>query len=388
MKKTDHSLTDLIFLSNPYPVSGSATEETCLLISKKTSLRGKKYENISTQISLPAGCAQLYYYISQITKILVFTELQSGVPSKYSGSWMDPPAEVSGRMMREYSGSRIEGLESRRSVDEFIKEQLHMDENLQQRTPKNENPETRMSRECIAPGRNSADNARFKRMTSEDIRFQLYPDESLETTTYSPHENLGSRIVTVPFSPDLNRNIELKRLTSEDIRSQLHQGESYGSRGDAEEYLRSRLGLESNPGSGPEIEDSLHQRARSKITNEYIRSQLATDEPLCLTTKCIGSAIPPRNSLGSLDTPGYIKSQLHPDAKLEPDSTIQPRYPNMMRVDIDSKIDLDPKLDIDPRIYRRVAGSRLRGPNWPFYNSRLVPPAEQGGEEAEIYNVR
>ena len=161
--------------------------------------------------------------------------------------------------MREYSGSRIQGLGSRRSVDDFIKEQLHVDENLQQRFPKNENPETRMTIECMESRKHSADNARFKRMTSEDIRSQLYPDESLETTTYSPHENLGSRIVTAPsvrFSPDLNRNIELKRMTSEDIRFQLHQGESYGSREDAEEYMRSRLGLESNPGSGPEIEDS------------------------------------------------------------------------------------------------------------------------------------
>ena len=239
----------------------------------------------------------------------------------------------------------------------------------------------------------------------------------------------------------------MKRMTGEDIRSQLHDREN------TRDYTRLRLGLDSNPGSGLEIGDNHHQRARSRITNEYIRSQLAADEPLCLTKKCkcMGSGIPPRGSLESLEAPElrsstdldvhpelkkmtseYIKSKLHPDDKLEPGPpTVRSRHLNMTRVDIDPKLDLDPKisraafhpgnpdidprtsrghlppqadpernlhsadlepkLDIDPRFCRRavrVAGFRVRGPNWPYYNCRLVSPTEQGSEEAEIYNVR
>ena len=96
---------------------------------------------------------------------------------------MDPDlkrAEDSKRMMREYCGSRIQtgrSLGSRRSVDEFIKEQLHTGEIPQQRITKD-------------------GNERFKRMTSEDIRSQLYPDESLESGAYSTHERSGLGIET------------------------------------------------------------------------------------------------------------------------------------------------------------------------------------------------
>ena len=359
----------------------------------------------------------LFRFITSVLFVFV-SELHLGALNKYPGSWMDPDLkheEDSERMMREYCGSRIQGLASRRSVDEFIKEQRHT-------------------------GERKDGNARFKRMTSEDIRSQLYPDE-------------GSGLVVdttrgVRFNPDLNGDVRLKRMADEDIRSLLMNNEK----------IRKYLG--SNLSPGREIGDNHHQRARSRITNEYIRSQLAADEPLCLTKKSMGSGIPSpdslgsgillRGSLGSLETQElrtstdvddhpelnrmtseYIKSQSRRGDKLELDPTAQSRHLNMTRIDLDPKLDVDPrisrvafrpgkpdidprvtrgdlhpqvdpernlhsadlepKLDIDPRFCRRavgVAGFRLRGPNWPYYNSRLVSAAEQGSEEAEIYNVR
>ena len=322
------------------------------------------------------------------------------------------------QMLREYSRWAMNpdvSLGSRGSVDEFIKSQLYGDDN-----PKETMTTTREAiRSRIYPHEKLQSESH--RMSTEYIRSQLNSNNnSKPRLSLSESSDLKGKAVKDSLSKiHSDKNLVSEWMTSEYIKSQLHQNESFGSRRQVEEYIRSRL----NSDNYPYMSDRTKPMESSSLSpGQAVRSRYRVKEyaePRINSQSNLESkVIPDDNLVSERMSSEYIRSQLYPDQtsgsdpallsrmlsapKSRVDSTCQQSGSTRLEPihDLDpsvSRVDLDQRYDIDPRVSKRsVTHTRTMEDGHDIneqygrrrFDSRIISTVEPCHEEAEIYHVR
>ena len=339
------------------------------------------------------------------------------------------------RVAREVIRSRInpdEQPRSQRMTTEYIKSQLDPNENVYLRMFPNEGLETRMSEENESSV-HSDKNLESGGLTNEYIKSQLHPDESFGSRR-EIEEYIRSRLTSndksAVFRSNISETSRVRRLTSEYIRSQLFPDEIRGYRYPSKDYTEPRIQSSSNLGSRITSDEYF---GSERMTNEYIRFQLYPDDPArpesgsepILLSKILAAPRSRAHSRTSnnqqrrdsristyqqhlahlepnydLLDPRILRSRLDSrpnrnqqpatlnlcSIRLSPESSGNSTAPDPeLKHDLDLEMtDLDPKLDIDPR-NRRINeqfGTRRQ------FDSRIISTVEPCHEEATFYSVR